>query len=158
MSIRSYLSQLEGAISSTADKPLTRSSLALMDELLRARDLLRAYEDDMPHLGEECPLTESTAKSWAAELDDGAGSTGPHWTLEQSTSLAADLGADLSRYPVWAWWLTLNMVWTDYHAVGARYGVDSPAFYGALARAWLEDPDGPAPMAKLGAYYACVVP
>lgn len=57
---------------------------------------------------------------------------------------------DVSRC---AWGVTMNMMYSDYYAVAAEFGVDRPEFYAALAQAFLMGKDAPAPEEKLCAYY-----
>ena len=57
----------------------------------------------------------------------------------------------------WCWWITMNMIYSDYSAVAYKYGVDTADFYADMAKAFLFDPDGGEPEEKLAAYYHNIV-
>lgn len=49
----------------------------------------------------------------------------------------------------------MNMMYSDYHNVFQRHGVESPDFYAEMSKAWLDDPD--AKKAKTAEYFCHVV-
>lgn len=98
-------------------------------------------------------FTEDDAKAWTARMKNADGTTGPHWTMEQTTAVAESMGIQASVVPRWAWGVTMNMMYSDYYAVAMEFGVNRPEFYAALAKAFLLDKDGPGPERKLMEYY-----
>ena len=98
-------------------------------------------------------FTEDDAKAWTARMKNADGTTGPHWTMEQTTAVAESMGIQASVVPRWAWGVTMNMMYSDYYDVAMEFGVNRPEFYAALAKAFLMDKDGPEPEEKLCAYY-----
>lgn len=98
-------------------------------------------------------LSKDEAKRWAARMENADGTTGPHWTMEQTTAVAESMGIQASVVPRWAWGVTMNMMYSDYYAVAMEFGVNRPEFYAALAKAFLMDKDAPAPEEKLCEYY-----
>ena len=90
---------------------------------------------------------------WAANMQNADGTTGPHWTMEQTTAVAESMGIQEHEIPHWAWGVAMNMMYSDYYDVAARYGVNRPEFYADLAKAFLLDKDGPGPEKKLMEYY-----
>ena len=102
-------------------------------------------------------FTEDDAKAWTARMKNADGTTGPHWTMEQTTAVAESMGIQASVVPRWAWGVTMNMMYSDYYAVAMEFGVNRPEFYAALAKAFLMDKDGPEPEEKLCAYYKYIV-
>ena len=94
-----------------------------------------------------------TAMQWAANMQHADGTTGPHWTMEQTTAVAESMGIQAPVVPRWAWGVTMNMMYSDYYPVAVEFGINRPEFYAALAKAFLLDKDGPGPEQKLTEYY-----
>ena len=98
-------------------------------------------------------FTEDDAKAWTAKMENEDGTTGPHWTMEQTPAVAESMGIQAPAVPRWAWGVTMNMMYSDYYPVAVEFGLNRPEFYAALAKAFLLDKDGPGPEQKLMAYY-----
>ena len=90
---------------------------------------------------------------WAERMQNADGSTGPHWTMEQTTAVAESMGIQAPVVPRWAWGVAMNMMYSDYYPVAVEFGLNRPEFYAALAKAFLLDKDGPGPERKLMEYY-----
>ena len=101
-------------------------------------------------------FTREDAEAWAAKMQNADGTTGPHWTMEQTSAVADASGAG-HDIPHWVFGVTMNMMYSDYYEVARKFGVNVPEFYAELARAFLMDKDGPGPEEKLCAYYRCIV-
>lgn len=101
-------------------------------------------------------FTEADARAWVSEMENEDGSTGEHWTQEQTTAAAQSIGADLSAVGTAAWYAAMNMVYSDYYSVAHEYGLDRPDFYAKLAQAFLMDKDAGGPQRKIAAYYRCI--
>ena len=86
-------------------------------------------------------------------MQNADGTTGPHWTMEQTTAVAESMGIQPNELQRWAWGVTMNMMYSDYYPVAVEFGLNRPEFYAALAKAFLCDKDGPGPEHKLMAYY-----
>ncbi len=54
-------------------------------------------------------------------------------------------------------WVTMNMMYSDYSPVAEKFNVSKPEFYAEMAKAFLFDKDGPDPREKLAAYYDGIV-
>ena len=98
-------------------------------------------------------LSVDDAIKWTLHMENADGTTGPHWTMEQTTAVAESMGIQAPAVPRWAWGVTMNMMYSDYYPVAMEFGVNRPEFYAALAKAFLMDKDGPEPEEKLCAYY-----
>ena len=98
-------------------------------------------------------FTEEDAKAWTARMKNADGTTGPHWTMEQTTAVAESMGIQEPVVPRWAWGVTMNMMYSDYYQVAVEFGLNRPEFYAALAKVFLLDKDGTGPEQKLMAYY-----
>ena len=77
------------------------------------------------------------------------GSTGPHWSMDQTTAIADSMGIQAHEIPRWAWGVTMCMMYSDYYPVAVEFGLNRPEFYAALAKSFLLDKDGPGPERKL---------
>ena len=96
-------------------------------------------------------------KTAAAHMVNEDGTTGPHWPMEQTTALAESMGLSWDHITPWCWWVTMNMMYSDYGSVAIHYGVSTAEFFAELAQAFLFDKDGPGTKAKLAAYYHGIV-
>lgn len=116
------------------------------------------------HGGQDMPESEdhdacldlSTAEKWVAGMENEDGSMGQHWTLGQVKQLMERKG--IPGDPV-AYWVALNMVYSDYCHVAVSFHVDTAEFYLCMAEAFLHDKDavGGGGREKLARYYENVV-
>ena len=102
---------------------------------------------------ETATFDRETAIQWAEHMQNADGSTGPHWTMEQTTAVAESMGIQAPVVTRWAWGVAMNMMYSDYYPVAVEFGLNRPEFYAALAKAFLLDKDGPGPERKLMEYY-----
>lgn len=107
--------------------------------------------------GSRGEFTREDAETWAAHMVNEDGTTGPHWPMEQTTALAESMGLSWDKISPWCWWVTMNMMYSDYGSVAIHYGVSTAEFFAELAQAFLFDKDGPDPKEKLAAYYHGIV-
>lgn len=98
-------------------------------------------------------VTKEKAHEWVKEMKNSDGSKGEHWNMEQIKNLREKMG--LSQIDPMEFYVAVNMMYSDYCAVAKKYNVDTPEFYGHLAKAFIEDKDaGPGKIAK---YFEIVV-
>ena len=97
-------------------------------------------------------FTEQTAREWTSRMQNGDGTTGPHWPMEQTKQLMQQRGINAEPAEFFA---ILNSVYSDYYKVAKKHNVHNLDFYIDMAKAWLEDKD--AVPGKVAAYYECVV-
>lgn len=102
--------------------------------------------------GDRQPLTREAAESWVAGMKNADGSTGAHWTMEQTKQVQAQKGIGLD--PV-KFWVAMNMMFSDYATAAEKAGVSTTDFYADLAKAFLVDKD--AVPDKLDRYYCAIV-
>lgn len=131
---------------------LEASGEAKLHESHEHNDSHKAYA----HAGALCP---EELKKWAACMVNADGSRGAHWTLEQSDAAAHSAGIDLARAGISpeAWYVAINMMYSDYAPTAIKYGVDRADFYACLAKDFLLDKDGGGAGHKLAGYYRGVV-
>ena len=153
--MKEYVDKLYHKLHEAMEKPVTLGSaeeVGMYAKTIRRLEKLDCREDE-PDAAE---FDRETAIQWAKHMQNADGSTGPHWTMEQ-TSAVADASGIPHDIPRWAWGVTMNMMYSDYYDVARKFGVNVPEFYAELARAFLMDKDGPGPEEKLCAYYRCIV-
>ena len=154
--MKEYIEKLYTKLREAMEKPVTLGSaeeVGMYAKTIRRLEKLdcRADEPDAAAFDRE------TAIHWAEHMQNADGSTGPHWTMEQTTAVAESMGIQAPVVPRWAWGVTMNMMYSDYYDVARKFGGNVPEFYAELARAFLMDKDGPGPEEKLCAYYRCIV-
>ena len=154
--MKEYMEKLYHKLHETMEKPVTLGSaeeVGLYAKTIRRLEKLDCREDQP----EAAEFARETAMQWAERMQNADGSTGPHWTMEQTTAVAESMGIQAPVVPHWAWGVTMNMMYSDYYPVAVEFGLNRPEFYAALAKAFLIDKDGPGPERKLMKYYEHVV-
>ncbi len=116
---------------------------------MNSRNIFFGGSHHRKHSGE---LTKEKAQEWTKKMKNSDGTSGPHWKLEQTNALMEKLGVSLN--PI-EFYVAANMMYSDYCGVAKKFGLDTPDFYGHMAKAFLEDKDaGPD---KLKKYFEEVV-
>lgn len=106
---------------------------ALMSIALDALD-----EDD----GET--ITMEQAQAWVDHMDN-ADTSRPHggrWTYADAVELGRKIGVPDGQ--MIAFFVALNMIWSDYGPTISAAGINAPEFYGKMARAFIDDKDAKA--------------
>lgn len=101
---------------------------------------------------EYIPFTKSMAKEWTDHMENEDGTKGPHWTMEQTKQVMAQKGVECDPLE---FFVTLNIIYSDYCGVAKKLGVNTIDFYTCMAKAFLDDKD--AVDDKLSAYYTYIV-
>ena len=149
--MQAYKDKLHAALREIAECPVSMRTVeqaAAVIDLLCRLDKLEDHDEP-----EAATFDRETAMQWADNMQNDDGTTGPHWTMEQTTAVAESMGIQAPAVPRWAWGVTMNMMYSDYYHVAVEFGLNRPEFYAALAKAFLLDKDGPGPEQKLMAYY-----
>lgn len=94
---------------------------------------------------------------WVAGMQNEDGTTGGHWTVDETTEAAHAAGIRLDDISPACWHTAMNMMYSDYFGAASKFGVAKPAFFAELARDFLWDKDAGGPAAKLAGYYSGVV-
>lgn len=97
-------------------------------------------------------MNRRMAEQWTESMRNADGSTGPHWSMDQTKQVMEK--RDIDCDPV-EFWVTMNMLYSDYSKVVKAHGITSVDFYADLAKAFLDDED--AVENKLVAYYEYIV-
>lgn len=151
--MREYIEKLRDELNSILERPVT---LGRAEEAAKYAEAIQALEAMHGHYKGCDRLSVDDAIKWTLHMENADGTTGPHWTMEQTSVFADARGID-HDIPRWAWGVTMNMMYSDYCDVAMEFGVNRPEFYAALAKAFLLDKDGPGPERKLMKYYEHVV-
>ena len=156
--MKDYINGLYARLEELSEKPLTLGHIEEADAVAGLLCRLHKLDGtDGDHLRESAKrISSEDADAWAAKMQNADGTTGPHWTMEQTSAVADASGAG-HDIPHWVFGVTMNMMYSDYYEVARKFGVNVPEFYAELARAFLMDKDGPGPGEKLCAYYRCIV-
>lgn len=118
-------------------REFTRDALSMIKET--NHDL---YEDLEMHLYKNiygCHFSEWMVDKATKHMMNNDGSTGPHWTIEQTNAVAKQYGILFDKYNEYDWNYVMNMIFSDFYGIISN-DVQS---YVRFAKAWLEDKDGP---------------
>lgn len=102
-------------------------------------------------------LTDKEYKEWAEHLENEDGTTGPIWTEDETTSLGKKVGVDFNKISKVAYWLTCNMMYSDFCEIFEKLSMNKPEVYAQLAWKWLDDSDTIDGEKKLAAYHEYIV-
>lgn len=104
-------------------------------------------------------LTEEQYKEWMHGLVNADGSSGPHWTIEQTKQVQQKAG--MTDVDSTVFWVAMNASYSDLCEFFNKHGINDPVAYAEYVEAfWLDDEDSVGsddPRAKLAAYYTAVV-
>lgn len=158
--MKKYMDELYARLKELSEKPLTLGRIEEADAvaglLCRLHKLDGMGGDHFRESTKMMGFSREDTMHWAERMQNADGTTGPHWTMDQ-TSAVADARGIPHDIPRWAWGVAMNMMYSDYYDVAVEFGVNRPEFYAALAKAFLMDKDGPGPEEKLCAYYRNIV-
>lgn len=96
-------------------------------------------------------LTSDEAHEWVNHMDMPENGSGAHWTMAQTTAEAKKAGITFDKFTECDFWVTMNMMFSDYYKPGRDVGT-----YVDLARKFLCDADGYSGTEKLYRYWKYV--
>ena len=102
-------------------------------------------------------LTWDMAEEWVENMqnEDEAKPMGGKYDMEKAKAMARKVGMSTAGQRFVDFYAIVNAMYSDYHEVAMKHGVDNADFYADLAKAWLEDAD--AVQNKAYVYYECLV-
>lgn len=95
-------------------------------------------------------FTKEKAMYAVSQMVNEDGTTGQHWTCEETRSVAESKGVIFAneRFNEYDWYYVLNMLYSDYYNILGN-NTDN---YAKMALAWLRDKDAPEGKAKKYCY------
>ena len=146
------------SIEQIKQQPMTPERICVLANLLYIKKHWQASEaEEKPEESsrEEHGLTRDMAMEWCSGMQNSDGTTGPHWTMEKTEEARAQRG--ISCDPL-AFWVAMNMIYSDYAKVAEKVNANSMDFYVCMAKAFLDDKDAAHKGGeKLARYYEHVV-
>lgn len=103
-------------------------------------------------------MDKHTMEKWVNHMRDDKDEPIKPWSPEEIKPIASRFGYPTSGEKFEDFYVAIHMAKSDYCAVAEEFDVNTPAFYAALADAWLKDPDAALRgREKLETYYNCIV-
>lgn len=104
-------------------------------------------------------LSKSDMHRWKRMMENEDGTHGPHYDMSQIMNAAEKAGVRFDDFDEKEFCLAVNMVYSDYCKVAKKYVAPDKelAFFVDLAKAFLEDEDGPEASEKIALYFHCIV-
>lgn len=152
--ITDYKARLEKGLAEFMELPVSERSAEAVKSMIECLNAV----DHLEHCGYHAEaLTHEDVMHWYSKMQNDDGTTGGHWTVDQTNAVAAALGVKFEHISEWCWNAAMNMMFSDYYNTAMKFGVATPEFFGELAKEFLFDKDGPDPKEKLSAYYHSIV-
>lgn len=114
------------------------NGLAAMSAVPETHHTVTITAHHAEHAEHPMHLSIEDAKKWTSKMQNADGTTGPHWTLDQTSSVMAQRGITCDKADFYA---AINMMYSDYCMVAKAYSADNPNFYADMAAAFLRDKD-----------------
>lgn len=110
----------------------------------------KALAEDLDFIIYGPHFTKEKAMQAVSHMVNEDGTTGQHWTCEETRSVAESKGIYFSaeKFNEYDWYYVMNMLYSDYYNVLGN-NTDS---YAKMAMAWLRDKDAPEGKAKKYCY------
>ena len=104
-------------------------------------------------------LNKSDMHKWKQMMHNADGTKGPHYDMQQIMQIADKMGIEFEDYDEKEFCITVNMMYSDYCKVLRKFASSEKELMvcAEMAKAFLEDEDGPEPSEKLALYYHCIV-
>ena len=103
-------------------------------------------------------LDKHSMEKWVRHMRDDKDMPIKPWTSEEVKPLAMRFGYPTSGEKFDEFYTAIHMMKSDFCAVAEDFDVNTPAFFAAMADAWLKDPDAALEgREKLEAYYKYIV-
>lgn len=149
-----YKCRLEDLIEEYAEMRPSERVAAAMLPLIACWQELDKIGDRMK---KESSLSEKQMAEWVSWMQNEDGTTGEHWTMEETSAAAQSVGIRFDDISPACWHTAMNMMYSDYFGAASKFGVAKPTFFAELARDFLFDKDAGGPAAKLAGYFNGVV-
>lgn len=104
-------------------------------------------------------LSKTDIHHWKQMMENEDGSRGPHYDMQQVMQVSDKLGIKFDEFDEKEFCIAVNMMYSDYCKVAKKYVSPDKElmFFAELAKAFLDDEDGPEASEKLALYFHCIV-
>lgn len=155
--IKANTEELWEYLKDLCESPITYSGTQRIVTCHKAYKILCEMADghaghDQAEHGADHHLTEAMAKAWTASMENADGTRGAYWPMEKTEEIRRKQG--INEAPL-EWWVTMNMIYSDYCVLAEQLGTSTAEFYAGMAKAFLDDKD--AQPHKLARYYEYIV-
>ena len=121
----------------------------------------RDYRDmrDMRDYGRTPRLSKTDVHHWKQMMRNEDGTKGPHYDMQQLMEAAEKANVHFKDFDEREFCMAVNMMYSDYCKVAKKYIAPDKelSFFVEMAKAFLEDEDGPEASEKLALYFHCIV-
>lgn len=118
----------------------------------------RMWMEPVREQEEDKPMDRQSMEKWVEHMRDDKDKPVKPWSVEEVKPIAARFGYPTFGEKFDVFFTAIHMMKSDYCAVAEEFDVNVPAFYAALADAWLKDPDAALQnREKLEAYHKYIV-
>ncbi len=122
--------------------------LDTFDELKKVdREMYEELEDDLYKEVYGCHFNKWLLEKALSNMKNEDGTTGGHWTVEQTNSVAKSNNIPFTNFNEYDWNYVMNTVFSDYYGAVPN----DLSYYVSLSKKFLEDKD--APKGKAYHYY-----
>ena len=151
--VKEYKAKLKKGLCDYMDSPISERSATAIKGMVECLKWVDWFSEHM----ENASFEREDAEKWNTMMVNSDGTTGGHWTVSQTNSVAEMVDVDYRNITEYDWNVAMNMMYSDYFKVAEKYRVDTPEFYADMAKAFLWDKDGGSAKSKLASYYHAVV-
>ena len=95
------------------------------------------------------------AEKWTKGMKNEDGTLGPHWSLAETKEVAEK--HKMTKYDEYAWYVTMNMMYSDYYKVIEKMNADPVSFACYMSDAFLGDADSVPANKKVKEYFEHIV-
>ena len=95
------------------------------------------------------------AEEWTKGMKNEDGTLGPHWSLAETKEVAEK--HKMTKYDEYAWYVTMNMMYSDYYKVIEKLDADPVSFACYMSDAFLGDADSVPANKKVKEYFEHIV-
>lgn len=142
MEIKELYHYMTTASEEQNDKAIEVLSEIMHDLQTRYPSYYKKYDDKLEKIYKHSKMTEAEAKHYVSQMHNKDGSTGEHWTIEQTTDYLMANKEFEHLNPV-CFYVAMNMMYSDYYKPTRTLET-----YASLAKDFLEDKDAPADKLK----------
>lgn len=115
-------------------------------------------ERGMAGMHHDGTFDKKTMERWVNHMRDDKDKPIEPWSVDEVKPLAMRFGYPTHGEKFDDFFAAIHMMKSDFCAVAEDFDVNTPAFYAALADAWLKDPDAAMQgRDKLETYYTCII-